>query len=123
MSGPYPRDLVGYGRRPPRADWPGGARLALQIVVNYEEGGERSILHGDDAAEALLGEVVGMAPVAGARNLQMESMYEYGPRVGLWRLLDLFTARRLPVSVFAVAMALARHPDAARASWRPATRW
>jgi len=115
VSAGYPRDLVGYGPRPPQAAWPGGARLALQIVLNYEEGAERSILHGDEQAEAFLGEVVGMAPLAGVRNLQMESIYEYGPRVGLWRLLGLFAERRIPISVFAVAMALARHPEAARA--------
>ena len=115
MSAGYPRDLVGYGARPPHASWPGGARLALQIVLNYEEGGERSILHGDEQSEAFLGEVVGTVPLAGVRNVQMESIYEYGPRVGLWRLLRLFAERRIPISVFAVAMALERHPDAARA--------
>jgi putative urate catabolism protein len=115
VSAPYPRDLIGYGPRPPAADWPGGARLALQLVVNYEEGGERSILHGDEHAEAFLGEVVGTAPLAGVRNVQMESIYEYGSRVGLWRLLRLFGERRIPISVFAVAMALERHPAAARA--------
>jgi allantoinase len=111
----YPRDLVGYGANPPHAGWPGGARLALQIVMNYEEGGERSILHGDAHAEAFLGEVVGTEPLAGVRNVQMESVYEYGSRVGLWRLLRLFAERRIPISVFAVAMALERHPAAARA--------
>jgi allantoinase len=111
----YPRDLVGYGPDPPDPRWPGGARLALQIVMNYEEGGERSILHGDDHAEAFLGEVVGTEPLAGVRNVQMESIYEYGSRVGLWRLLRLFAERRVPISVFAVAMALERHPAAARA--------
>jgi putative urate catabolism protein len=115
VSAPYPRDLVGYGARPPQAGWPGGARLALQIVVNYEEGGERSVLHGDEHAESFLGEVVGTPPLAGVRNVQMESVYEYGTRVGLWRLLRLFGERRIPVSVFAVAMALERHPAAARA--------
>ena len=115
MSAPYPRDLIGYGARPPDAGWPGGARLALQIVVNYEEGGERSILHGDEHAESFLGEVVGTPALAGVRNVQMESIYEYGTRVGLWRLLRLFADRRIPISVFAVAMALERHPAAARA--------
>jgi allantoinase len=115
VSAPYPRDLIGYGPRPPDAGWPGGARLALQIVVNYEEGGERSILHGDEHAEALLGEVVGTPPLAGVRNVQMESIYEYGSRVGLWRLLRLFGERQIPISIFAVAMALERHPAAARA--------
>ena len=111
----YPRDLIGYGRRPPDPKWPGGARLALQIVMNYEEGGECSILHGDPHAEAFLGEVVGAEPLAGVRNVQMESVYEYGSRVGLWRLLRLFAERRIPISVFAVAMALERHPAAAQA--------
>jgi allantoinase len=111
----YPRDLVGYGPDPPDPRWPGQARLALQIVMNYEEGGERSILHGDDHAEAFLGEVVGAEPLAGVRDVQMESVYEYGSRVGLWRLLRVFAERRIPISVFAVAMALERHPAAARA--------
>jgi len=111
----YPRDLVGYGQRPPHADWPGGARLALQIVMNWEEGGERSILHGDDGAETYLHEVPGTAPVAGARNLQIESTYEYGTRAGLWRLLRLFRERAVPISVFAVGMAVDRYPEAARA--------
>jgi allantoinase len=111
----YPRDLVGYGPNPPDPRWPGHARLALQIVMNYEEGGERSILHGDAHAEAFLGEVVGVEPLAGVRNVQMESVYEYGSRVGLWRLLRVFAERRIPISVFAVAMALERHPAAARA--------
>jgi allantoinase len=111
----YPRDLVGYGATPPDPRWPGGARLALQIVLNYEEGGERSILHGDREAEAFLQEVVGMAPLAGVRNLQVESMYEYGSRVGFWRLMRLFSERGITISVFAVAMALERHPAAAAA--------
>jgi len=111
----YDRDLVGYGASPPDPRWPGGARLALSIVLNYEEGGERSIQHGDAESEAFLQEVVGMAPLAGVRNLQVESMYEYGSRVGLWRLMRLFAERRIPISVFAVGMALERHPAAARA--------
>ncbi len=111
----YPRDLIGYGQRPPHAEWPGGARLALQIVMNWEEGGERSILHGDDDAETFLHEVPGTPPVAGARNLQIESTYEYGTRAGLWRLLRLFGERAVPISVFAVGMAVERYPAAARA--------
>jgi putative urate catabolism protein len=111
----YPRDLIGYGPSPPDPGWPGRARLALQIVVNYEEGGERSILHGDETSEAFLHEVVGTPPLLGVRNLQIESTYEYGPRVGLWRLLRLFRDRGIQVSVFAVGMALERHPEAARA--------
>jgi len=111
----YPRDLIGYGAAPPDPRWPGGARLAVQIVLNYEEGGERSVLHGDAESEAFLQEVVGMAPLAGVRNLQVESMYEYGSRVGFWRLMHLFAERGVAISVFAVAMALERHPAAARA--------
>jgi putative urate catabolism protein len=111
----YDRDLIGYGPTPPDPRWPGGARLALQIVLNYEEGGERSVLHGDAESEAFLQEVVGLAPLAGVRNLQVESIYEYGSRVGVWRLLRLFAERDIRISVFAVAMALERHPAAARA--------
>jgi len=114
-SAEYPRDLVGYGSTPPDPRWPGGARLALQIVVNYEEGGERAILHGDTESEAFLQEVVGMSPLPGVRNLQVESIYEYGSRVGFWRLLRLFAERDIKISVFAVAMALERHSEAARA--------
>jgi allantoinase len=111
----YPRDLVGYGAHPPHADWPGGARVALQFVLNYEEGGESSVLHGDAASEAFLSEIVGAQPYAGARHMSMESLYEYGSRAGVWRLLRLFGERGLPLTVFAVAMALQRHPDVARA--------
>jgi putative urate catabolism protein len=111
----YPRDLIGYGARPPHARWPGDARIAVQFVLNYEEGGESSVLHGDPAAETYLHEVVGTVPIVGERNLQVESVYEYGSRVGFWRLRDLFAERGVPITVYAVAMALARHPDAARA--------
>src|SRR5260370_31558016 len=111
----YPRDLVGYGSTPPDPQWPGRACVALQLVMNDEEGGDRSILHGDAEAEAFLHEVVGGEPVRGARNLQVESVYEYGSRVGFWRLLRLFAERDVKISVFAVAMALERHPEAARA--------
>lgn len=115
MSEPYPRDMTGYGRDPPQAEWPGGARLALQIVVNYEEGGENAILHGDPASEAFLSEIIGAAPLIGRRHMSMESIYEYGSRAGFWRLMRLFEARRVPVTVFAVAMALERNPEAAHA--------
>jgi len=111
----YPRDMVGYGANPPQADWPGGARIALQIVLNYEEGAENSILHGDRASETFLSEIVGAQPFVGQRHMSMESLYEYGSRAGVWRLLRLFAARRIPITVFAVAMALERNPDAARA--------
>jgi len=115
MSGSYPRDLVGYGARPPDPRWPGRARIALQIVMNYEEGGEASILHGDAHAETYLQEVVGGPAIHGARNLQVESIYEYGSRAGFWRLMRLFREFDVPVTVFAVAMALERHPEAAAA--------
>jgi len=108
MNEPYPRDMVGYGRNPPQALWPGGARLALQIVVNYEEGGENAILHGDRASETFLSEIIGAAPFVGQRHLSMESIYEYGSRAGFWRMMRLFEARSIPVTVFAVAMAAGR---------------
>ncbi len=111
----YPRDMVGYGAHPPQADWPGGARLALQLVLNYEEGAENSILHGDRASESFLSEIVGAQPFVGQRHMSMESLYEYGSRAGVWRLLRLFSRRRIPITVFAVAMALERNPEAARA--------
>jgi putative urate catabolism protein len=111
----YPRDMVGYGQNPPAARWPNGTRLALQIVLNYEEGGENNILHGDAASEAFLSEIIGAAPLAGQRHMNMESIYEYGSRAGFWRLMRLFDERKIPVTVFAVGMALARNPEAARA--------
>ena len=111
----YPRDLVGYGKNPPDPKWPGGARLALSLVVNYEEGGERSVLHGDAESETFLSEVIGMPPVIGARNMQIESMYEYGTRAGFWRLMQIFDERGIKITFWAVAMALERHPDAAKA--------
>lgn len=106
----YPRDLAGYAGQPPAADWPGGARLALQFVVNIEEGAENCVLHGDRASEAFLSEIVGALPVEGLRHMNMESLYEYGSRVGFWRLLQAFSRRQLPVTAFAVAMALERNP-------------
>src|SRR5581483_8687577 len=111
----YPRDLVGYGRNPPDPRWPGGARVALQFVLNYEEGGERSILHGDKESEAFLSDVLGAVPWLGQRHMNVESMYDYGSRAGFWRLLRLFRERKMPVTVFAVATALARNPDAVAA--------
>ena len=110
----YPRDLVGYGRNPPHARWPGGARVALQFVLNYEEGGENCVLHGDPASETFLSEIIG-AQAFPMRHMSMESLYEYGSRAGLWRLLRLFEDRKLPLTVFGVAQALARHPDAVAA--------
>ena len=111
----YPRDLVGYGRYTPDPQWPGNARIAVQFVINYEEGGENCILHGDAASESFLSESVGAQPLLGVRNLNMESMYEYGSRAGFWRLHRLFTQRGLPVTVYAVAMAIARNPEAVAA--------
>jgi putative urate catabolism protein len=111
----YPRDLIGYGRNPPDPRWPAGARIAVQFVLNYEEGGERSILHGDGTSEAFLSDVLGAQPWPGARHMNVESMYEYGSRAGFWRLWRLFTQRRIPVTVFGVATALARNLDAVTA--------
>ena len=110
---PYPRDLVGYGPQPPQVQWPGGARLAVQFVLNYEEGGESNVLHGDPTSEVFLSEIVG-AQAYPERHMSMESMYEYGSRVGVWRLLGEFERRGLPLTVFAVATALQRHPALAR---------
>jgi allantoinase len=106
----YPRDLSGYGGNPPLADWPGGARIAVQFVLNYEEGGENCILHGDSASETFLAEIIGAQPFLGARHMSMESIYEYGARAGAWRLLDLFKSRGVPLTMFAVAMAAERNP-------------
>ncbi|MEM7208196.1 MAG: allantoinase PuuE [Pseudomonadota bacterium] len=108
----YPRDLVGYGQRPPHAQWPRSARIAVQFVVNYEEGGENCVLHGDAASEKFLSEIVGAEAYEGMRHVNMESIYEYGSRAGFWRLHGLFTAREIPVTVYGVAMAMARNPDA-----------
>lgn len=115
MSQPYPRDMIGYGATPPHPQWPGNARIAVQFVVNYEEGGENCILHGDAASEAFLSEIVGAQPLAGVRHMNMESIYEYGSRAGFWRLYRLFTERAMPVTVYGVAMALARNPEAVAA--------
>ncbi|MGJ5208023.1 allantoinase PuuE [Bradyrhizobium sp. HKCCYLR20261] len=115
MSAEYPRDMVGYGRTPPHPRWPGDARIAVQFVINYEEGGENNILHGDAASEAFLSEIVGAAPWPGQRHMNMESIYEFGSRAGFWRLWRMFTARKLPVTVFAIATAMARNPEAVAA--------
>ena len=111
MTDTYPRDMVGYGRTPPDPHWPGDARVAVQFVINYEEGAENTILHGDAASESLLTEFGFATPRAGERYLPVESMYEYGSRVGFWRLHRLFTEREVPITVFGVAMALQRNPD------------
>ncbi|HEU5436796.1 MAG TPA: allantoinase PuuE [Telluria sp.] len=110
----YPRDLAGYGRNPPHARWPGQARIAVQFVLNYEEGGENNVLHGDPASETFLSEIIG-AQAFPMRHMSMESLYEYGSRAGLWRLLRMFEARNMPLTIFGVAMALKRHPEAVAA--------
>ena len=107
----YPRDLRGYGESPPDPAWPDGARLALQFVINYEEGAENCTLHGDTSSEAFLSEIIGAQAYENQRHMNMESIYEYGSRVGFWRLHRMFTERELPVTVFGVAMALARNLD------------
>lgn len=126
----YPRDLIGYGANPPDPHWPNGARIAVQFVLNYEEGGENSILHGDAGSEAFLSDMVGAPSHQGERSLAMESLYEYGSRAGFWRLRRIFDERQVPLTVFGVAMALERHPDAVAAmldsGWEIAThgyRW
>ena len=111
----YPRDVIGYGANPPHPEWPDGARLALQIVLNYEEGAENSVLHGDAASETFLSEIIGAEAYSGVRHKSMESLYEYGSRAGLWRLLRIFRERDIRVTVFGVAMALQRNPEAVRA--------
>lgn len=110
----YPRDLIGYGRWPPHPRWPGNARVAVQFVLNYEEGAERSVLHGDATSETFLSEMIGAAAFP-ARHMSMESLYEYGSRAGLWRVLRTFESRRLPLTIFAVAEAVRRNPEAAAA--------
>ncbi|MBU3746518.1 MAG: allantoinase PuuE [Burkholderiales bacterium] len=113
-SASYPRDLIGYGRNPPQANWPGKAKIALQFVLNYEEGGENHVLHGDPSSEQFLSEIVGAAAYPD-RHMSMDSIYEYGSRVGVWRILKEFERRKLPLTVFAVAMALQRHPELTQA--------
>jgi putative urate catabolism protein len=109
----YPRDMVGYGASPPHADWPARARIALQFVLNYEEGGESNILHGDPGSEQFLSEIIG-AQSYPSRHMSMESIYEYGSRAGVWRILREFEKRDLPLTIFAVSMALQRHPELAK---------
>ena len=106
----YPRDLIGYGAKPPHPRWPGEARLALQIVLNYEEGAENNVLHGDRASETFLSDIIGAQPFED-RHMSMESLFEYGSRAGAWRLLREFERRNIPITVFGIAMALERHPD------------
>jgi putative urate catabolism protein len=106
----YPRDLAGYGRTPPHARWPGGARIAVQVVLNYEEGAEANVLDGDPVSEIFLSDIANAAPVQGARHMTMEQIYEYGSRAGVWRLLRLFERYGVPVTVFGVALAMQRNP-------------
>ena len=106
----YPRNMIGYGPNPPDARWPGGAKIAVQLVLNYEEGGENNVLHGDAASEAFLSDIPGAAPWPGQRHWNMESLYEYGARAGFWRLHRLFTGMDIPVTIYGVASALARSP-------------
>ena len=110
--------MTGYGQTPPKAKWPGKARIAVQFVLNYEEGAENSVLHGDPASEIFLSEIVGAQPFVGARHMSMESLYEYGSRVGVWRLLELFRSREVPLTLFAVAMALERNPKVAEVAMK-----
>jgi len=110
MPSTYPRDLIGYGPNPPHAHWPGKAKIAVQFVLNYEEGGENSVLHGDGGSEQFLSELFNPASYPD-RHLSMESIYEYGSRAGVWRLLREFEKRALPLTVFGVSMALERHPE------------
>lgn len=110
----YPRDLAGYGRNPPHAQWPGKARIAVQFVLNFEEGGENCVLHGDPASEQFLSEMFNPAAYPG-RHLSMEGIYEYGSRAGVWRILREFEKRGLPLTVFGIGMALQRSPEVARA--------
>ena len=111
MTESYPRDMIGYGRNPPDPKWPDGARIAVQFVVNYEEGGENNILHGDAASEAFLSEIVGAQAWPDMRHANMESIYEYGSRAGFWRLWRMFSERAVPVTVYGVATALARNAE------------
>lgn len=112
---PYPREMIGYGANPPHAQWPNGAKIAVSFVLNYEEGGENCVLHGDAASEAFLSEIIGAQPIVGARHMNMESIYEYGSRAGVWRLLRLFQEFDMPLTVYAVGMALERYPHLAEA--------
>ncbi|MDG2063629.1 MAG: allantoinase PuuE [SAR324 cluster bacterium] len=111
----YPRDILGYGQNPPHPQWPNNSRIAVQFVINYEEGAENCILHGDPASETFLSEIIGAPRFVGARHMSMESLYEYGSRAGFWRLHRLFTRMNIPVTIFGVAMALERNPGAVEA--------
>ncbi len=111
MTTHYPRDLKGYAGEQPGVSWPGNARIAVQFVLNIEEGGENCVLHGDTTSEGFLSEIIGAQPLENARHMSMESIYEYGSRAGAWRILDVFRAQGLPITIFAVAMAAQRTPQ------------
>ena len=106
----YPRDLIGYGNNPPQANWPNGAKLALQIIVAYEEGSENCILHGDAGSENFISDIIGAPSLLGVRNMNMESLYEYGTRVGFWRIFNEFKARHINTTVLANGLALVNNP-------------
>ena len=110
-----PRDFIGYGQNPPHAKWPNKAKIAVQFVINYEEGGENCVLNGDPASEKFLSEIIGAQAFEGVRHMSMESLYEYGSRAGFWRLHRLFSGLNLPVTVYGVATALNKHPEAVAA--------
>ncbi len=114
MKKKYPRDLIGYGSKNINVKWPNNAKLALQFVLNYEEGGEKCVLHGDKTSEVFLSEIIGAQPVKG-RNLNMESIYEYGSRRGFWRIYDLFKQKKIPLTIFGVGMALERNKEICKA--------
>ena len=107
----YPRDFRGHGQNPPDAAWPNGAKIAISLVLNYEEGGENNILHGDGQSEAFLSDIAGAAPWPNQRHWNMESLYDYGARAGFWRLHRLFSGLNIPVTIYGVATALARNPE------------
>ena len=110
MKKNYPRNMVGYGEKTLKVEWPNKAKLALQIVLNYEEGAENCVLHGDKNSETFLSEIIGAKPIKG-RHINMESMYEYGSRRGFWRINKLFKEKKIPITIFGVAMALERNKD------------
>ena len=114
MSKKYPRNMIGYGSKKIKVNWPNNARLALQIVLNYEEGAENSVLHGDKKSEVFLSEIIGAQPIKG-RHINMESLYEYGSRIGFWRIHELFQEKKIPITIFGVGMALERNPEICKA--------
>ena len=114
MKKNYPRNMIGYGSNTPIIKWPNDAKLALQIVLNYEEGSENCVLHGDKNSETFLSEIIGAQPIKG-RHINMESLYEYGSRSGFWRLHKLFQEKKIPITIFGVAMALERNLEVCKA--------